>query len=90
MHRAILSLILVLIATPAFGASEPVPAPRIATAEAPASPAAPRPAMRLEQIAVEERATDEAAAAVQLGPRGGFWWMVGVIVVAALILTVLL
>ena len=47
-------------------------------------------AMHLTEISVEERAGSNDAAAAQLGPRGGFWWIVGVIVVAGVILAVIL
>ena len=46
--------------------------------------------MHLTKINVEERAAPADAAAAQLGPRGSFWWVVGVIVVAGVILAVIL
>lgn len=47
-------------------------------------------AMHLQRIDLEQRAASDDAAPAQLGPRGGFWWMVGVIVVAGVILAVVL
>lgn len=48
------------------------------------------PAMHLAEISVEERAAPADAAAAQVGPRGGFWWTVAVIVVAGVILALVL
>lgn len=46
--------------------------------------------MHLNTIEVEERGTPAESAATQLGPRGSFWWLVGVVVVAGVILAVVL
>lgn len=71
---------------PAEPTAELVPAVVVESA-----PAADESRLHLTEIQVEERSSsaDEAAAA-QLGPRGSFWWVVGVIVVAGVILAVLL
>ena len=61
-------------------------------------PAAPVPATEMvatassQQEKVQESARAESLARDdrQLGPRGSFWWVVGVIVVAGVILAVLL
>lgn len=93
MRRSILTLSLLLISAPALSATETrpaevaVPEVRLSVVEKVAPEAA---ALKLTQVQVEQRAASDAAPAAQLGPRGGFWWLVGVIVVAAVILTVLL
>lgn len=68
-----------------------------------AAPAAPVPETELAATAPaqQEKVQESVLAAArsaenarddrdQLGPRGGFWWMVGVVVVAGLILVLLL
>jgi hypothetical protein len=67
---------------------ETAPVPTVAV-EAPAE-AADAPVMHLEEIQVEQRNTIAAADAAQFPARGSFWWLVGVIVVAGLILVLLL
>lgn len=42
------------------------------------------------QAAPESQGAERPRAAAQLRPRGGFWWIVGVIVVAGVILAVVL
>lgn len=89
--RAILALALLLVAAPVLSATEPDPAPRSdVTAVVDAAPEAPAPS--LETMEVERRATENASdAAVQDMPaRGSFWWLVGVIVVAGVLLALLL
>jgi hypothetical protein len=91
--RRILAVALssLLLAAPSLSASEPAPAPEAApqAAVSVTEKAAPEaPALRLTKVKAEERATPSDARAVQLGPRGGFWWIVGVIVVAGVILAV--
>ena len=94
--RAVLALALLLFVAPALSATETDPAPRadvVATVEAAVTDAAPEaPAPILEKVDVERRATsDQPEAAVQDMPsRGSFWWLVGVIVVAGVLLAVLL
>lgn len=64
-----------------------------------ASPAAPEanapvaPGLDLREIQVPERAEQESAAAVDaqdMPQRGSFWWLVGAIVIAGIILAVVL
>ncbi|HEX6071155.1 MAG TPA: hypothetical protein VFZ18_15065 [Longimicrobiaceae bacterium] len=69
-------------------APEAAPVPTVAV-EAPAD-AADAPVMHLEEIQVEQRNTTAAADAAQFPARGSFWWLVGVIVVAGVILVLLL
>lgn len=64
------------------------PAPAVVV-EAPAE-APDAPAMHLQEIQVEERNTVAAADAAQFPARGSFWWLVGVLVVAGVILILLL
>ena len=67
-------------------AEAPVPTVAVDAVEEVADP----PAMHLEEIQVEERNTVAAADAAQFPARGSFWWLVGVIVVAGVILVLLL
>jgi hypothetical protein len=46
--------------------------------------------VQLKEISLEKRAAPDDAAVAQLPQRGSFWWLVGVIVVAGVILAVLL
>jgi hypothetical protein len=61
------------------------------------APASPVPVTEVVATASQQEKVQESARAEslarddrQLGPRGGFWWIVGVIVVAGVILAVLL
>jgi hypothetical protein len=93
--RRLLTVVLssLLLAAPALSASEPASAPaalpeaRLSVTEK-ATPDVP--AVRLAKVKADERVSTDKATATQLGPRGGFWWMVGVIVVAGVILAVVL
>lgn len=68
---------------------EPMPEPALAEpALAESAPAEPE--MRLEAVQVEERAAPDEADAAQWPQRGSFWWLVGVIVVAGVLLALLL
>lgn len=93
MRRLILTLSALLLTAPVLGATETrpaevaVPEARISVVEKAAPQAA---ALQLTKVQVEKRATADDAAAAQLGPRGSFWWIVGVIVVAGVILAVVL
>lgn len=58
---------------------------RFSTADAPSAGE-----LQLTKVQQSERATDSDAAAAQFAPRGSFWWVVGVIVVAGVILAVVL
>lgn len=94
MRSVKLSLLALLLTAPALSATEDKPA-NAAVAEAVpaviAEPATePGAEMRLTEVRLEERAvSSDDAAAAQLGPRGSFWWIVGVVVVAGVILAVL-
>ena len=92
MHYLLMLVLTVFLAASPLSATDPSPAgapadvvPTVVEARAPGADAG----MRLEAVRLEERASDDAMAA-QLGPRGGFWWMVGVVVVAGVILAVVL
>ena len=96
MRSLKLVLFALALTAPALSAT-PTEAPVEPSAElAPAVVAESAPAvddsgMHLTEIEIEERSsTADEAAAAQLGPRGSFWWVVGVIVVAGVILAVLL
>jgi len=94
MRKLILTLSLSLLAAPTLGATE-VPAadePRPAAVATEAARPAPAPeeAMRLREVQVEPRPASADEAAAQLPARGSFWWLVGVIVVAGVILAVVL
>jgi hypothetical protein len=90
--RIALPLVLSLLAVPAAArADDPAPAPPPAPAvvqpvEAPTVPASE---MKLKEVRVQaDRHADDAV--VQGPARGSFWWLVGVIVVAGVILAVVL
>lgn len=98
MRHLILSLLAVLLAAPALSATENDPAadlvPAVEAEVVPSMTAESAPdadgALQLTEVTLEERAASDDAAAAQLGPRGGFWWLVGVVVVAGVILAILL
>ncbi len=92
--RLALTLALSLLVAPVARAdtNEPrsVPEPRVEVV-APAAPSAPKP--KLEEVEVSSArkpAQAEEGESEALPQRGSFWWMVGVIVVAGVILAVLL
>lgn len=93
MRRLILSLSVLLLSATALSATETKPA-EVAAPEARISvveKAEPQAAaLKITEVKAEHRAAANAEPAAQLGPRGGFWWIVGVIVVAAVIVSVLL
>jgi hypothetical protein len=94
MRQLIMSLVLVFLAVPALSATEakpmePASAEVVTTVVAEAVPSMDTK-MHLNEITLEERAAPNDAAAAQLAPRGSFWWVVGVVVVAGVILAVLL
>jgi hypothetical protein len=66
--------------------------PAMAAAEAPVvvqeAPAAPE--LRLDPVQVERSTAADEAEAAQWPQRGSFWWLVGVIVVAGVLLALLL
>jgi hypothetical protein len=94
MRSALSLLALSLLVAPAAGATEmtvaeeaPVPA---VTVDTPSEQPEAAP-MHLQEIQLEERTNAAPAAdAAQMPARGSFWWLVGVIVVAGVILAVLL
>lgn len=94
MRNLILSLLVLLLTAPALSATENAPADAFVPEAVPNVVAEPAPdagaAMHLSEIHLEERTATSDVAAAQLGPRGGFWWIVGVIVVAGVILAVVL
>lgn len=94
MRTLVLSLVVLFVSATALAATEPEAVesetPEVVPSVVAGSAPAPDAAMHLAEVAVEERAAPEGAEAAQLGPRGGFWWLVGVVVVAGVILAVLL
>lgn len=85
-------LVALAVAVPLHAAeTEPdatAPMPEVAPLATPELPAAPT--MQLEAIQLEERTVADDADAAQVPARGSFWWLVGVIVIAGVILAVLL
>ena len=96
MHARILAVAIVavsLLAAPNAQAAEndvPVPSAEIVPAPTASSDGPMTGSLRLTTVEVQNLANAEDAAAAQFAPRGSFWWVVGVIVVAGVILTVLL
>ena len=94
MRSALCLLALSLLVAPVASAAEPnvpeeAPVPA-ATVDVPTEQPEAAP-MHLQEIRVEERThAAPAADAAQMPARGSFWWLVGVIVVAGVILAVLL
>ena len=93
MRKTVLTLLaLTLLAgAPELRASETaraVPAAEVTPRISGDAPAAGE--LNLTKVQVAERATDSDAAAAQFAPRGSFWWLVGVVVVAAVIIAVVL
>lgn len=93
--RAAIALLLLLLAAPALHAEDTRPADPAtpAVVEAPARADAPEaPAPHLDPVQVQARfVTEEGETAVQDMPnRGSFWWYVGIIVVAGIVLALLL
>jgi hypothetical protein len=92
--RAILPSVLLALAVAApLSGTEKDPAapdPLPAVIAEPTAERPPVPAMNLQEIQVEERPAAPDAEVAQVPARGSFWWLVGVIVVAGVILAVLL
>ena len=91
--RSVIALVLVMIAAPIAGATEkeeivPENAERVEPALA--EQATESPQLILTPVVVEERAAADEAAVQDMPRRGSFWWVVGAIVVAGVILAVLL
>ena len=95
MRHLILAMLALFLIAPALSATEDEPADAVVSTvvspvEAVVEPNADS-GLQLTKVSVEERAvTSDDSMAAQLGPRGGFWWVVGVIVVAGVILAVIL
>lgn len=99
MRSLKLVLLALILSAPALSATTASPAEALAepsaelapTTVVEAAPEADEAAMHLDRIEVEQRsAVTDDAAATQFAQRGSFWWIVGVIVVAGVILAVLL
>ena len=92
--RVLLALLLLLLAVPAARADEgKAEDPEVKASVAVVAEEAPdAPDLKLEEVKVPEaRPAESAAADTQEMPRrGSFWWLVGVIVVAGIILAVVL
>ena len=79
-----------LSASPTEGeAAVPLPEPAVA-APALVEEAPTAPELRLDEVRVEQSEVADDADTGQLPARGSFWWLVGVIVVAGVILALLL
>ena len=92
--RVVIALLLLLVAAPMARAESTTPdQPLQPEAVQPAVvPSALAPSMSLKEVKVPEvRAVQATVASTQEMPRrGSFWWLVGVIVVAGIILAVVL
>lgn len=91
--RLVIALVLVMIAAPIAGATEkddarPESPERVEPALA--EQATETPELILTPVVVEERAAPDEAVVQDMPQRGSFWWVVGAIVVAGVILAVLL
>lgn len=89
MKRIALAFALAVLAASPLSATAPLdeaPRPKISTVQSAAAPSEAAPSLKLDRIEVAESSAGETAEAAQLGPRGSFWWVVGVIVVAGVIL----
>ena len=93
MRSIIFSLVALLSIAASAGATETTPreaaVPNVVSATK-ASPSVDESKLELRRVSVEERQASSSAATAQLGPRGGFWWTVGAIVVAVVIVSVIL
>lgn len=95
MRIVLTLLLLLLVALPAGAVEVPPPAEDAVTATAaapalaPAPDAAPAPDLRLDRVEARQ-AADQPAAVQDMPARGSFWWLVGVIVIAGIILAVVL
>lgn len=94
MRHVGLSMLLVLLSASALSASEGEPTeevvPRIVESAAEAAAPEQAPELNLEEVVIHESEAPEDAPVAQLGPRGSFWWLVGVVVVAGVILALVL
>lgn len=94
MRHLVASLLALSLTATALSATEARPAddvrPEVVPTVVADAESRPEAAMNLTEVQLEERSTSSDAAAVQVGPRGSFWWVVAVIVVAGVILAVVL
>lgn len=95
--RNVLALVVLLLAAPVAASAQeaslqPAPvSPPAPSTELVASTVANTPEAVAQPVRAEARKSGEATAARdQMPSRGSFWWLVGVIVVAGVILAVLL
>ena len=87
-----LPLALSLLAFPVAASAEgrPTEAPNAAVVQPTVAVEATRaPEMKLKEIKLQERQQDRAVAADPFA-RGSFWWLVGVVVVAGVVLALVL
>jgi hypothetical protein len=93
--RVVIALVLLLIAAPHARAEGPVPEkevrPTIAQTVTEAdAPALPQLLLSEVELPAYSAAVDAPVTTQEMPRRGSFWWLVGVIVVAGVILAVLL
>lgn len=91
--RSAIAIVLVMLAAPIAGATEkenvkPERPERVEPVLAEQATEAPE--LILTPIVAEERSTADDAVVQDMPQRGSFWWVVGAIVVAGVILAVLL
>lgn len=91
--RVVIALVLLLLSTPLARAEERKPEeevkPTVARVEQ-RKPAAPDVELSEAKVQESRESKADAAATQEMPRRGSFWWLVGVIVVAGIILAVLL
>lgn len=93
MRRLFSALVLLVLVVPVAGATETEPlepsVPEVVSEIAVDAPG--EGDLQLEKVQVEERtAQADSDSERQLPPRGSFWWLVGVVVVAGVILAIVL
>lgn len=91
--RFVIALVLVLFAAPIAGATEKEdtrPEDRDRAEPTVVTQATEAPELILTPVVVEERAAPDDGIVQDMPQRGSFWWVVGAIVVAGVILAVLL
>lgn len=94
MRKLTLAVLTLFLTTAPLSATEEPPTEELQPPVVPSvvveTEPTPGPGMHLVEVNLEERAAPADDAIAQLGPRGGFWWVVGVIVVAGVILALIL
>ena len=93
--RVVIALVLLFLAAPHARAESPVPEKEVRPAIArmavePSAPAQPPLVLTEVKLPGYSEAVASATAPQDMPRRGSFWWLVGVIVVAGVILAVLL